>query len=259
MNYGLYIAASGALNGMHRLDVAANNLANVETVAFKRDLALTMHRQAARFEDGLTNLPSNELLERLGAGVLGAPVRTAFTAAAPRVTNNPLDVAIRGEGFFVVRDGRAGEGEDLRFTRDGRFLRSAEGALVTAEGGLPVLDDRDRPIRLDDSLPVTITPAGDVEQGGEVVARLQVVGVADPAALEKQGAGLFRPRAAGMDPRVPVAVDLVPGAVESSGVDAIREMMAVSRASSDAQRSTRMISVFDELMGQAINTLGRIG
>lgn len=259
MNYGLYIAAGGALNSMHRLDVAANNLANVETTAFKRDLAVTMQRDAARIEDGLSNLPSNELLERLGAGVLGAPVRTDLSAAAPRVTNNPLDVAIRGEGFFVVRDGRADDADSLRFTRDGRFLRSGDGTLVTAAGGMPVLDDRDQPIRLDPAAPVNISPAGAVEQGGEIIARLQVVGVADEASIEKQGAGLFRPRVRGADPRVPVAVDLLPGAVESSGVDPIHEMMVVSHASSDAQRNTRMISVYDELMDRAINTLGRIG
>jgi flagellar basal body rod protein FlgG len=259
MNYGLYIAASGALNGMHRLDVASNNLSNVETSAFKRDIALTMQRQPARLEDDLFNMPSNELLERLGAGVLGAPTRTAFAPAAPEITNNPLDVAIRGEGFFVVRRGPAGDPESLRFTRDGRFTRNANSLLVTAEEGLPVLDHRDRLIRLDPSLSATISPGGEVVQGGEVVARLQVTGVADTGALEKQGEGLYRARNGASGLRTPVAIDLVPGAVERSAVDPIREMMAVSRASSDAQRNVRMISVFDELMGRAINTLGRIG
>ncbi|MFG0273606.1 MAG: flagellar hook-basal body protein [Phycisphaerales bacterium] len=259
MNYGLYTAASGALNGMHRLDVATNNLANVETNAFKRDIAITMQRQPARLEDGLFSMPSNELLERLGAGVLGAPVRTAFTPGAPEVTSNPLDVAIRGEGFFAVQRGPSSDPEHIRFTRDGRFARNADSILVTADEGLPVLDDRDQPIRLDPRQSATIGPGGEVLQGGDVVATIQVTGVADPGALEKQGKGLYRARSAGDDLRTPVEIDLIPGAVERSAVDPIREMMAVSKASSDAQRNVRMIGVFDELMGRAVNTLGRIG
>jgi len=259
VNYGLYIAASGAMNGMHRLDVAANNLANVETTAFKRDIAVVMQRDAARVEDELFNLPSNELLERLGAGVLAAPTQTAFSPAPPEVTNNPLDVAIRGEGFFVVRHGEPGDPNAIRFTRDGRFLRSADGRLVTAKEGLAVLDEQDRPIRLDPDRPATISPAGEVAQDGEIVARIQVTGVADPDTLVKQGAGLYKARSQGADPRVPVQIDLMPGAVESSGVDPIMAMMAISDASGASQRNVRMIGMFDELMGRAINTLGRIG
>lgn len=259
MNYGLYIAAGGALNSMHRLDVASNNLANVNTTGFKRDFAVAMQRDAARIEDNLFNMPSSDLLERLGGGVLAAPIRTAFNPAAPEVTHNPLDVAIRSaEGFFVVRDGAPGESDALRLTRDGRFLIGPQGTLVTAADGLPVLDERDQPIRLDPALPAHITPTGEVVQDGQTVARLQVAGVSDPAALEKLGAGLYRSRS-GEDLRTPVRADLLPGAVETSGVNPVMEMMAVSDASRGAQANLGMVNAFDELMDRAINVFGRVG
>src|SRR5262249_40596405 len=82
LEYGYNLAASGMLTAMFRQDVASNNLANLETTAFKPDRAFTIPRAAARIEDKLFNLPSNKLLERLGAGVLLAPTRTTFEQGA---------------------------------------------------------------------------------------------------------------------------------------------------------------------------------
>ena len=94
MNYGAYISAGGALNAMHRLDVATNNLANVNTVAFKRDIANSMPRQTARVEEGLFRLDTNEMLERLGGGVLARPTQIDFGQSAINVTNDDLEETV---------------------------------------------------------------------------------------------------------------------------------------------------------------------
>ncbi|MFO0493203.1 MAG: flagellar basal body protein, partial [bacterium] len=93
MNYGLYLSASGTLNALYRMDVAANNLANSETTGFKSDITAAMARDAANPEDGL-HLPSNKLLEKLGGGVLAGPNRTAWRQGALQTTNHDLDVGI---------------------------------------------------------------------------------------------------------------------------------------------------------------------
>jgi len=258
VNYGLYISAAGTLTGMHRFDVASNNLANVNTVAFKPDLAMGMQREAARIEDGLLNLDSNRLLERLGAGPLAAPTRTRFAPAAVEITNSPLDVAIREEGFFVVDSGR-GEGDDaLRFTRDGRFTLDEGGRLVMAGSGFPVLDDRDAPIRLETGVPANIRSDGAIVQEGRVVARLQIASPPDETALRKTGENLYRAERGGAAARRPVESRLQAGALERSGVNPISALNDVTSTSGAVRNNTRMIDLHDELMGLAVNTFGRV-
>lgn len=108
MNYGLQISASGVLTSMYRQDVLANNLANMSTVGYKPDVPTTMLRDPARIEDDLGFMPSNDLIERLGAGVLSAPNRVSFAQGALETTNRPMDLAIEGDGFFVVRNDSGG-------------------------------------------------------------------------------------------------------------------------------------------------------
>lgn len=258
MNYGLYLSAGGALTGIHRLDVAANNLANVNTTGFKTDFAAVMQRDPERIESGALNLPSNRLLERLGGGVLSAPTRTDFAPAAPIETRNPLDVALLGEGFFVVDSGGGAGDARLRFTRDGRFALNADGALVTASGGLAVLDDAGDAITLEPAQPATIDDRGQIHQGGQVVAQLGVTAPADPDALRKLGDNLYGFAPGRSATRRAVEARLKSGAIESSGVDPIRGMLAVTNASGAVQSNTRMIQIQDEMMARAINTFGRI-
>jgi len=259
MNYGLHISAAGALNGMHRLDVAANNLANVDTPAFKMDMAMSVHRNTATIEDGLFHMDTNALLERLGGGSLAGPARTSFSPAGPEITGNPLDVAILEKGFFVLDSGE-GEGvEAQRFTRDGRFTIDARGRLVSATSGLPVLDEAGSPIRLRADAPVTITSGGDVMQGGARVAQLQVVNVSDETALFKTRDNMYALKP-GADPGLEPSTSLLkPGAVEGSGVDPVRAMMGVTDASGSVQSNLRLIRAHDELMNRAINTFARTG
>lgn len=257
MNYGMYLSASGVLTNMHRQDVYANNLSNMQTTGFKPDMVFSRQRDAVRIEDDLPFLPSNELLERLGGGVLVAPTRTDFGQGATEETGNPLDVAIEGEGFLVVQ-GRAGEGDArLRFTRDGRMTVGAGGVLVRVADGAPVLGVSNLPVRVDPSLPVHITSDGRVQQEGADVGRLRVVRPEDPLALVKDGVNSFRFRA--NDTRLADADGLVrQGAIERSGVDPLMTLMAITKAGGAVSNNVRMIEIQNEATERAVNTLGRV-
>jgi len=216
-------------------------------------------RQPARVEDGLFDLPSNVMLERLGGGVTPWPTRIDFGQGSLEFTEDPLHAAIRGDGFFVVRDGGDGE-QPLRLTRDGRFIMNADGRLVTHDQGLPVLDAEERPIRLDPSQLVEITGRGEIHQGGAPVAQLAVVDVPDRQALVKTGDGLFTGPAGVMRSLAAVENPLVRGgAFERSGADPIKALNAVRSASSMAQRNARMIEIHNDTMRLAISRLGQIG
>lgn len=264
MNYGYNLAAAGVLTAMYRQDIASNNLANIETAGFKVDYSSTMARPAATQEDGLYDLPSNRLLERLGAGVLLTPTRTAFSQGPLENSTNPLDVAMKGDGFFMVHGMKPSANggpatREVRLTRDGRMTLDKNGRLVNAASGQSVLDSGQRPITLDPAAgKIAIDRDGTIRQGGQPVGQIGVVDVADRTVLKKEGAGMFSLPAAALSAARPATGDVVQGAVEKSNVDPIQAMMQVTNASNDAAGATRIMSIHDELMSRTINTLGRV-
>ena len=255
----MQLSVSGALSNMYRQDVLTNNLSNLNTPGFKPDTPVLRQRDPVREEDGVGFLPSNALLERLGAGTVPAFNRISFEQGALESTGNPLDAAIEGDGFFVVRTGGDGLGDTLRLTRDGRFTLDGEGRLVMATGGAAVLDDGNGEITLDPKLPVTIDRDGSIRQGGGVVARLRVAEPADRSQLTKEGESLFAGPASVID-----SLDDAPGIVrqnhiERAAVDEIRAMMQIASAGGAARRNLGMIDYHDRMLDRAINTFGRVG
>jgi len=256
VNYGLYISASGALTAMYRQDVHANNLANLDTVGFKPDFTATLQRLSARQEDGLTHLPGDAMLERLGGGALMAPNRVGFGQGSLDNTGQPFDLAIQGDGFFVTRtDGT--NIDSIRLTRDGRFTRDARGRLVTAGSGLPVLDTTNDTIRIPDGPGLRIEGDGSIFMGERFIARIQVTDVLDRAQLTKEGHSLFRPTAAALDARFGASGSVRQGFIERSGTDPFRAMMATTSAGREFETNMQLIAQQDRLMERAINTLGR--
>jgi len=259
MNYGLYLSASGVLTNTYRQDVFANNLANVETVGFKPDSPSIRQRDPESAEDQLGFDMSNELMDRLGGGVLAGTQRINFTPGTLQKTGNGLDVALtQKDHFFAVRsiDPQTGEAQ-VRLTRDGRFTRNQVGELVT-QSGHKVLDASDQPIVISGDGKATITPDAQVQVNGITVAQLQVARVADLDRLSKRGDGQFAFE--GQDPRSTVeAARVRPGFVESSGVDPIITMMRVVAATKAVTGNANMIRYHDQLLDRAVNTLGRVG
>src|SRR5690349_15534621 len=143
MNYGLWLSATGIVTSSHRQDVIANNLANVETVGFKRNVPLFQQRlteaQARRQPDD-----SDGKLDRLGGGLLCAPTLIDQTQGDPEGTGNNLDVALQGKGYLSVTDA---SGKQF-LTRDGRMALNRDGNLVLATSGQRVLDAKGQPIAL---------------------------------------------------------------------------------------------------------------
>lgn len=259
MNYALELSASGILTSMYRQDVLSNNLANVDTVGYKPDVPATRQRDAATREDSLFNLPSNRLLERLGAGVLLLPNRTSTAQGPIEVTNNNLDVAIQGSGFLVVAIADGRDESRLRLTRDGRMTLNDEGYLVQATSGYPMLDHAGDRIRIDPGAgPVSIGPDGTISQGDAEIARLQFVDVPEPARLQKTGNGFFRPTATQASSLAPAAGRLQAGAIERSGVDPITTIIGITGAAADVANNTKLLQIADELMGRLIGSVGRI-
>ncbi len=254
MSYGIKISATGALAAIHRQDALAANLANLNTVGFKPVLAGAMHRDPVRVEDGLHAWDSDAMLERLGGGVLAAPVMIDFGQGPLELTDDPMHLAIKGDGFFVV-----GDPANPSLTRDGRLALRPDGTLVMATTGLPLVGVGGRPIVVDPAGgPLQISGDGRVVQGGVEVGRLRVADVPDRDALRKVGHGLFGSASGSALTLVDAGGAVVQGAVEGSGVDEIDALMRITDAARAAQSNIGMIDMQNRMLDRLVNTFGRL-
>ena len=258
MNYGLYISTSGALNATYIQDLHTSNLANVNTVGFKPEAVATMQRDPARLEDGLGHLPSNELLEMLSAGVRSSRTRTNFAQGVVRTTGNPLDLAIRGDGFFTLLDEQDKGLQRYRLTRDGRFTLDAQGRMVSVTSGMPLVDPTGRPIRLTDPSQVTVRPDGVIIQNDVEVATVGLVEIPNRDVLQKGPDGYFVPDVSQMANRKQARGEVVAKAIEESAINEIATLMKIESAARSAQANLGMIGYHDRILDQAINRFARV-
>lgn len=245
---GIYTAASGMVAAQLRQDIITNNLVNADTAGYKQDRVLqgafpTM--LLSRLEGG-----TSEKIGYLGTGSRIEGQWTDYTPGHLRETGNPLDLAITGEGFFVVQT-PAGN----RYTRQGHFLIDNQGYLVTRRGDRVM--GSNGPVRLQPGAKVLIDDLGNVLQQGEVVDRLQVVTFNDLRNLIKEGDGLF---ASGGEEGQPVeAPELKPGYLEGSNVNLVHEMTKMIEAVRYYQLNQKLITLQDETLGKAVNEVGKLG
>lgn len=259
MYYGMDIASSGVLTAMGRLDALANNLANLDTPGYKPVQAITMQRDAARVEDDLMTLPSNELLERLGAGVLMAPSRVSFRQGPVEQTGNELDLAMDGDGFFVVRGAGSASSDEIFLARDGRLTLDERGMLVQAASGMPVLSSQNSPIFLREDEPVEIDGGGNIYQDGVPVARLRTVDVTDRAGVRHVGDNILAVDNVGTKGLRPASGRVIQRAVEGSGVEEVSALLEIQSASRAVGSNIGIMSYQDRMVERAINTFARMG
>lgn len=189
-------------------------------------------------------------------GVLGAPApkmvsASDFSPGQLNPTNNPLDMAISGEGFFTVE---LPDGQRL-FTRDGQFHVNAEGELVN-KMGFPVLGESG-PIQLTpNGGEITVNQRGEVLQGGAPVAKLAVNTFRDHAQLVRASGGFLDPMGrAGMDPVLEPTVRQ--GFIEESKVNLVEEMVRMISISRAYESSSKVVQTQDEAIGRAIQVFGQ--
>jgi len=231
----LYVLAAGGERAIEQLDVTANNVANVNTPGFKKILEEEMSQ----------HIPAN------GGDAYNLLVFPRFKTThvvleqgALKETKNPLDLAIRGDGFFAVKT-KAGE----LYTRNGHFFIDSEGRLVDSKGN-PVLDIADGEIFLDGTKPVTITKDGVVYQGGEKVAVLKVVSFDSVIPV---GNSYYRGNA---EPQ-PTEADVLQGYLEMSNVDPMKEMVELINAQRRFEIYGNLIRGLDQL-NQRSNEIGKV-
>jgi flagellar basal body rod protein FlgG len=253
MQYGLYLSAAGVITSSYRQDVIANNLANSETVGFKRDLATFSQRPTADQTDPLKAAFGSKLQDKIGGGTFASPNYIDTSQGTLEPTGSTLDVALEGNGYFTV----AGKNGGQELTRDGRFHINQDGQLVLAGAqGNPVLDNKRLPIRVDPNLPVSFDNTGRVMQAEVPLAQLGLVTVRDPAKLKKDGGDLY----SYSDPNGFQASDATvhESFIERSNVDPATELTALMDTQRVLEANANMMHYQDQMLGDLVNTVGKI-
>ena len=177
MSYGLYLSAEGAQAQAKQLEVISNNLANINTPGFKRQLAIFQARYAEAIDQGL-DTEGSETINDTSGGIVVDTSRTDFSQGPMKQTGVATDIAVVGDGFFMVDK----NGEKL-LTRAGNFHLDNNNKLLT-EQGYPVLDQ--------DGTPIVVDPAAGPDEIGRLVNRVAVVSPESLRDLQPIGENLFR-------------------------------------------------------------------
>ncbi len=254
MEMSMYSAMFGALSTEMRLNVSANNLANVNTTGYKRDRVSfedTFFRYAHDYHvDPRGDIRQKELLPR--ADLIAKPrlaeQRVDFSQGALQMTGNPLDVAIQGEGFFKV----AAPGGSY-YTRNGAFHRNAEGMLVTDQN-MPVLGNGG-PIQVPEGRTVNIDGTGAIYVDNAQVGQLDVVTVQNPTALQKFGQNLYMPQpGAAIQEGVAEAgrTEVAQGYLEKPNVEVVEEMVNMIETQRTFEAYQKVMTGSNDLDSKAI-------
>jgi flagellar basal-body rod protein FlgF/flagellar basal-body rod protein FlgG len=247
----MYMSAAGAHAQSQHVEVLSNNLANADTVGFKRELALLEARDSEAIERGLDHRGSRSAND-VGGGIRFAATATDFRVGKFRATGNPADLALETpDGFFSVQ-----RGKEQLLTRAGNFRLDVDGALVTQEND-PVLASDGSPIQIDPQRPWRVLPGGVIEQGGNAT-EIGIFKPADARTLHKIGQNYF---AAPGKP--PIAVEpeeraIRGGYVELSAVNPVEETVELIAASRSYEANIRLIQQHDQATSQLINRLLRV-
>lgn len=261
----LWSAATGMRAQQLNIDTISNNLANVNTTGYKA--------QRAEFKDLMyTELKRSNIADdegapvniQVGHGVMTSAITRDMTQGSAQVTDNPLDVAIDGEGYFEVL---LPNGES-RYTRDGSFKLSLEGdtsSLVTSEGYY-ILDNNNNRITMNAGLTdLAIDTTGNItalNPDGESVAvgTLKLVNFTNAKGLLNDGKNLYEGSTAAGNAIVlnnfNMDTKIIQGYVESSNVQVVDEMVKMITAQRAYEISSKSIQTSDEMM-QQVNNLKR--
>jgi flagellar basal-body rod protein FlgG len=254
MDPALWAAKTGLEAQQTRMAVTANNLANVNTTGFKRgraafeDLLYQNVRQVGAAAAQDTQLPSGLTV---GTGVRVVATEKLYTQGSLQITNNALDVAINGRGFFQVA---LPDGSNA-YTRDGSFKVNAQGELVTS-GGYRVqpaisIPDGAQSVSIGTDGAVTVQLAGQVTPSQ--VGSLQVVDFVNPAGLQARGENLLVESAASGAPQAGTPGlnglgSLQQGALEASNVNVVEELVSMIETQRAYEMNSKAISTTDKML-----------
>lgn len=232
---GIYTAARGLNSRMKNLEVVANNLANLNTTGFKREI------------------PFSEIINQYGKVEISKA--TDYKQGNLVETSNPLDLAISGDGFFVVQ---TGQGPQL--TRNGKFSLSDEGFIVTQDGNKVLGSDgaiNINKLTIDKDKQLTISQNGVIKYGKDILGSLLIGKMNNPEQSDRTSGVNFSTDNDGFQIAPAGDYEVKQGYLEESNINPIQEMEAMIRLNSEYDSAHKIINYLDQSLDEA-NQIGKV-
>jgi len=259
---GLYTAAAGMNAQQHNIDVTSNNIANVNTTAFKKDRAefADLMYQSLNFTANATSENTNNPTGiDVGLGVRISGVQKSFLQGSLKQTGNDLDIAIQGKGFFQITDANG----EISYSRNGAFKRDSDGAMVNSQG-YKLEPEIVIPSNLTN---ISIAPDGTVSAMNptdgsiEQLGQITLVDFINSAGLAPIGNGLYNSTTTSGDAIEGVANteafgSLQQGMLESSNVQLVNAMVDLITAQRAYESNSKSLTTTDQML-QQVNQLKR--
>jgi flagellar basal-body rod protein FlgG len=268
MNKGIYTALSGSIIQERRLDIISNNLANLNSIAYKGDLAVfesyLPHQKDVNIQSNIPKAANTQVY------VIQSNPYIDFSQGPLIETTHELDLALDGDGFFVVETP-----DGIRYTRSGNFKIGAESILITQEG-YPVLGGMDNEIgeRIFINLvsvaqrgEISISPDGMIsvidQFSGDLPLRLQkayklkIVDFQKPYKLKKEGDGLYAPLDKGIKEFEVKNAIVKQGFLEQSNINTIKEMTSMIEVIRGYESYQKVIQSFSDSASKMMDEVGR--
>ncbi|WP_318474913.1 flagellar basal-body rod protein FlgG [Photobacterium leiognathi] len=254
MHSALWVSKTGMAAQDTKMTAISNNLANVNTVGFKRDrvvfedLFYSIQRQPGAQVDQLNQLPSGV---QLGSGVRVVGTQKVFTQGNSQNTQQQLDLAVMGSGFFQIENS---DGQ-VMYSRNGQFHVNSEGLMVNGQG-LPLqpqiqIPEEANSISIGVDGIVTATLAGDPEP--QELGQVTLAKFINPAGLEAIGGNLYKEtQASGQAQEIIAGTDgagsLKQGALEGSNVQVVEEMVDMITTQRAYEMNAKVVSAADDML-----------
>ncbi len=232
---GIYLTGRSLDGKMKSMEVIANNLANMNTTGFKRDV------------------PFAEVISK--AGDIKIRQITDFQEGTPSATSNTFDFYLSGKAFFTVKTERG-----LELTRNGRFALSRDGFLVTEEGNRVIGKNGEinlSQLMLNKETDIIVTQDGEIRAGDQIIDHLLIAQIDNHSELRKVNATNFVFEDGRFQEADPVYFQVLQGYIEESNINPVIEMENMIQTNSDYEAGYKMMLSLDDSLGKA-NEIGKI-
>jgi len=252
----IYTLLSAMKGQQRQMDSVANNLANVNTTGFKRDQVLfreyfnRLVGQDLESEEEL--FVNEEFISPYSRGgtsfVMPDHTSPSMKKGLFKNTDNPLDLAIKSEGFFVVDTAHG-----ARYTRNGQFLLDSKGFLITSSGDRVLGKKGPIQIKVNNIKELSVGRDGALLVNNRPIDTLQIVGFQEETRLTKLGNSYWAPSHVDQKPKPLEVVDVQQGVLEGSNVDAVQEMVNMINVNRSYEASQKIMQSLDELDDESIS------
>ena len=262
MHESIYIAASAGIKQARKMEMIAQNLANVNNTGYKKD-ALVFKEMMPPFppdsdlDAGKNILLSSDKSNKNVSYVGITDQYTDFSTGGIKKTGGVLDIALDGEGFFKVQTP-----DGPRYTRNGNFRLNTAKQLVNQKGN-QVLDRNDTPVVIDAPGKISIDGEGSISVGNGLanttITNIKLVNFENKKFLEKVGDGLYRNKGLPEEELEAIDIKTRQGFLESSNVTSVEEMTEMVGTLRIFESYQKIIQSIDSMNDQSVNTIGRVG